>query len=51
VTPPRGSPRRSPRRAAGPPPWAEVADLALAMLRNAYLTNQVISLDGGMYPR
>jgi 3-oxoacyl-[acyl-carrier protein] reductase len=29
----------------------EVADLALAMLRNAYLTNQVISLDGGMYPR
>lgn len=27
----------------------EVADLALAMLRNAYLTNQVISLDGGMY--
>jgi len=29
----------------------EVADLALAMLRNPYLTNQVISLDGGMYPR
>jgi 3-oxoacyl-[acyl-carrier protein] reductase len=29
----------------------EVADLALAILRNAYLTNQVISLDGGMYPR
>jgi 3-oxoacyl-[acyl-carrier protein] reductase len=29
----------------------EVADLALAMLRNAYLTNHVISLDGGMYPR
>ena len=29
----------------------EVADLALAMLRNAYLTNQVVSLDGGMYPR
>jgi 3-oxoacyl-[acyl-carrier protein] reductase len=29
----------------------EVAGLALAMLRNAYLTNQVISLDGGMYPR
>ncbi|HEY5351260.1 MAG TPA: SDR family NAD(P)-dependent oxidoreductase [Streptosporangiaceae bacterium] len=29
----------------------EVADLALAILRNAYLTNQVISLDGGMHPR
>jgi 3-oxoacyl-[acyl-carrier protein] reductase len=29
----------------------EVAGLALAMLGNAYLTNQVISLDGGMYPR
>jgi 3-oxoacyl-[acyl-carrier protein] reductase len=24
---------------------------AVAMLRNAYLTNQVISLDGGTYPR
>jgi 3-oxoacyl-[acyl-carrier protein] reductase len=30
---------------------AEVADLALAMLRNAYMTNQVVSLDGGMHPR
>jgi 3-oxoacyl-[acyl-carrier protein] reductase len=30
---------------------AEVADMALAMLRNGYLTNQVISLDGGMHPR
>lgn len=29
----------------------EVADLALAILRNGYLTNQVISLDGGIYPR
>jgi 3-oxoacyl-[acyl-carrier protein] reductase len=29
----------------------EVADLALAMLRNPYLTSQVVSLDGGMYPR
>jgi 3-oxoacyl-[acyl-carrier protein] reductase len=29
---------------------AEVADLALAVLRNPYLTNQVISLDGGIYP-
>jgi 3-oxoacyl-[acyl-carrier protein] reductase len=29
----------------------EVADLALAMLDNSYLTSQVVSLDGGMYPR
>jgi 3-oxoacyl-[acyl-carrier protein] reductase len=29
----------------------EVADLAMAMLRNPYLTNQVVSLDGGMHPR
>jgi 3-oxoacyl-[acyl-carrier protein] reductase len=29
----------------------EVADLALATLRNRYITNQVISIDGGMYPR
>jgi 3-oxoacyl-[acyl-carrier protein] reductase len=29
----------------------EVADLAMAVLRNPYLTNQVLSLDGGMYPR
>jgi 3-oxoacyl-[acyl-carrier protein] reductase len=28
----------------------EVADLALAVLGNAYITNQVISIDGGMYP-
>jgi 3-oxoacyl-[acyl-carrier protein] reductase len=30
---------------------AEVADLALAILRNPYLTSQVISIDGGIYPR
>ena len=29
----------------------EVADLAVAVLGNAYLTNQVIGLDGGLYPR
>jgi 3-oxoacyl-[acyl-carrier protein] reductase len=29
----------------------EVADLALAVLRNGYMTNQVVSLDGGMYAR
>ena len=28
----------------------EVADLAIAMLRNSYMTNQVVSVDGGMYP-
>jgi 3-oxoacyl-[acyl-carrier protein] reductase len=28
----------------------EVADLAMAVLRNGYLTNQVISIDGGMHP-
>jgi 3-oxoacyl-[acyl-carrier protein] reductase len=30
---------------------AEVADLALAILGNAYVTNQVISIDGGIHPR
>ncbi len=29
----------------------EVADLAMAVLRNGYLTNQVILLDGGLLPR
>jgi len=29
----------------------EVADLAVAILANAYVTNQVVSVDGGMYPR
>jgi 3-oxoacyl-[acyl-carrier protein] reductase len=30
---------------------SEVADLAVAVLRNGYVTNQVISADGGMHPR
>jgi len=30
---------------------AEVADLGAAMLASPYLTNQVISLYGGLYPR
>ncbi len=30
---------------------AEVADLALAILRNGYITNQIIGIDGGLYPR
>jgi 3-oxoacyl-[acyl-carrier protein] reductase len=29
----------------------EVADLALAILRNGYLTSHVMSLDGGSHPR
>ncbi len=29
---------------------SEVADLALAVIRNGYVTNQVISVDGGMHP-
>jgi 3-oxoacyl-[acyl-carrier protein] reductase len=29
---------------------AEVADLALAMLLNGYLTSKVIAVDGGLYP-
>jgi 3-oxoacyl-[acyl-carrier protein] reductase len=28
----------------------EVADLALAVMRNGYVTSQVISIDGGMFP-
>jgi 3-oxoacyl-[acyl-carrier protein] reductase len=28
----------------------EVADLAMAILRNGYITSQVVSIDGGMYP-
>ena len=31
--------------------YPEVADLAVAMLRNGYLNSQVVSVDGGMYPR
>lgn len=41
--------RRIPVGRLGRP--AEVADLALAMLRNGYLTSQVVSVDGGMHPR
>jgi 3-oxoacyl-[acyl-carrier protein] reductase len=29
---------------------AEVAELALSVMRNGYITNQVISIDGGMFP-
>ena len=29
----------------------EVADMALAVLRNGYITNQVMSVDGGIHPR
>lgn len=30
---------------------SQVTDLAAAILAKAYLTNQLISLDGGIYPR
>jgi 3-oxoacyl-[acyl-carrier protein] reductase len=39
---------RIPVRRLGRP--AEVADLAVAILANGYITNQVISVDGGMHP-
>lgn len=39
---------RVPVRRLGRPD--EVADLALAILRNGYLTSQVVSVDGGIYP-
>jgi 3-oxoacyl-[acyl-carrier protein] reductase len=29
----------------------EVAELAVSILRNGYLTNHVLSIDGGMHPR
>ena len=29
----------------------KVEDLAVAVLRNGYMTNQVISIDGGLHPR
>jgi 3-oxoacyl-[acyl-carrier protein] reductase len=29
----------------------ELADMAIAMLRNGYLTSKVITLDGGIVPR
>jgi 3-oxoacyl-[acyl-carrier protein] reductase len=29
----------------------EVADLALAVLHNGYVTNQVLGIDGGLHPR
>jgi 3-oxoacyl-[acyl-carrier protein] reductase len=41
--------RRVPVERVGRP--EEVADLALAVLRNGYLTNQVLVIDGGRYPR
>jgi 3-oxoacyl-[acyl-carrier protein] reductase len=46
---PRELSRRVPVGRLGAP--GEVADLALAMIRNAYMTNQVVSVDGGIHPR
>jgi 3-oxoacyl-[acyl-carrier protein] reductase len=49
MLPPTASPHALPVGRFGRP--EEVADLALAVLRNGYLTNQMLSLDGGGYPR
>jgi 3-oxoacyl-[acyl-carrier protein] reductase len=50
VDPETGStPMPIPVGRAGHP--AEVADMAVAMLRNGYLTNKVVTLDGGILPR
>ncbi|MEU6747289.1 SDR family NAD(P)-dependent oxidoreductase [Spirillospora sp. NPDC046719] len=49
MLPPEADPHALPTGRFGRP--EEVADLALAVLRNGYLTNQVLSLDGGAYPR
>ena len=34
-----------------PAPATEVAQLAVALLQNGYLTNQLISSAGGIHPR
>jgi 3-oxoacyl-[acyl-carrier protein] reductase len=41
--------RRVPIGRLGKP--GEVADFALAVLGNGYITNQVMSVDGGIHPR
>jgi 3-oxoacyl-[acyl-carrier protein] reductase len=41
--------RRIPLQRLGNP--AEVAHMAITMLSNGYMTNQVVSVDGGLYPR
>jgi 3-oxoacyl-[acyl-carrier protein] reductase len=45
---PAGSPPSMPVGRFGRP--EEVADLAVGMLRNGYLTGQVVLLDGGLHP-
>jgi 3-oxoacyl-[acyl-carrier protein] reductase len=40
--------QRIPVRRLGRP--AEVADFAMAVIGNGYITNQVMSIDGGMHP-
>jgi 3-oxoacyl-[acyl-carrier protein] reductase len=45
---PQSPPRSIPVGRLGQP--EEVADMALAMLTNAYLTSKVITVDGGIYP-
>lgn len=46
---PRGAPQLIPVGRLGRP--GEVADVAVAMLSNAYLTDKVVTLDGGLIPR
>ena len=49
MLPDTADPARVPVRRFGRP--EEVADLAIALLRNGYLTSQVVSVDGGSHPR
>jgi len=46
---PGGLAERIPVGRLGKP--AEVADLAMAILHNGHMTNQVVEIDGGTYPR
>jgi 3-oxoacyl-[acyl-carrier protein] reductase len=41
--------RRIPLQRLGNP--SEVARMAIAILSNSYMTNQVVSVDGGLHPR
>ena len=41
--------RQVPAGRLGPPD--EIADLAIGVLGNPHLTSQVVSIDGGIYPR
>jgi 3-oxoacyl-[acyl-carrier protein] reductase len=45
---PGGARRADPRGTAWQP--GEVADLVMALVRNGYITNHVIGIDGGVFP-